>query len=255
MAIDGQEYYRIQDLAGKRWPNASEEDVLQWCIAGHFSFFVYVHRTDYIPSFETIRHNLKNPENKRGIPACFYGSINNRFIVNMVDSGLRSITVGVFNIKSEGDLHCSSGNETKYIVDPKEFPINKFLVASSDVERFENKFQHLTTGAEVMEESSPADVQPPAAKTNERTASPAPRPAVQYPPKLAAAIAAFEAVNGSDLKGKSPMDAMEKWLKDNAKDHPCIVHKADKDKYNRDAIKQITKVANWKPKGGAPKIS
>ncbi|WP_316861117.1 hypothetical protein [uncultured Cohaesibacter sp.] len=76
------------------------------------------------------------------------------------------------------------------------------------------------------------------------------RDANSYPPKLSAAIHAFQAVyNNPELtRGKSPKQALEKWLLDHAKE--CGLTKLDGTP-NKNAIKQASEVANWKPTGGA----
>ncbi len=78
----------------------------------------------------------------------------------------------------------------------------------------------------------------------------APIPQTAFPKKLAAAIRAFDEVtNNPDLlKGKSPKQALEKWLLGHAEE--CGLIKPD-GKPNKEGIEQICKVANWKPKGGA----
>lgn len=68
--------------------------------------------------------------------------------------------------------------------------------------------------------------------------------------KLAAANKAWAAVtaNPSLLIGKSPKQALEKWLSENAAD----LHLLNRDgTVNRTGIEEICKVANWKPSGGA----
>lgn len=65
-----------------------------------------------------------------------------------------------------------------------------------------------------------------------------------YAPKLAAAVEAWSAiVQDQSLRiGKSPKQAIEKWLQEN------------KERYelSNEAIEQISTVANWNQKGGAP---
>ena len=279
MANDGQKYYRIRDLAGegKRWPKASEDDVLQWCQAGQYPFFVYIRRMLAAP---TDRNLWEDKRNGRSI-AAIYGKIETVLVKNMLDMGVKSIEATVFEVNDQGVKLCSvewdrtewvrkkTGSSPpgamasptaprgaapdSYILKPITFTQDKFLVANPDVERFEKERPDLTTGVKIQEESAPVGYRHTAAKPSEKATPPVTRTAVQYPPKLAAAIAAFEAVNGSDLKGKSPMAAMKKWLKDNVKDHPCIIHDTGKD--NKQALEEILKVANWKPKGGVPKSS
>lgn len=75
-----------------------------------------------------------------------------------------------------------------------------------------------------------------------------------YAPKLAAAIGAWEAVNGDPRymkNGKSVKQNIEGWLEAHAAEFDLI---KDDGEINRDAIfNQISKVANWQDKGGAPK--
>lgn len=75
-----------------------------------------------------------------------------------------------------------------------------------------------------------------------------------YAPKLAAAINAWQAVT-TDPKyidnGKHVKQNLESWLTAHAAKYDLL---KDDGEINSDAIKnQISKVANWKDKGGAPK--
>lgn len=73
-----------------------------------------------------------------------------------------------------------------------------------------------------------------------------------YAPKLAAAVEAWQAVTSDEkrLEGKTPKQAIEKWLRENASRFGL----SDEDgNPNKDGIEQISKVANWKPEGGAAK--
>lgn len=73
----------------------------------------------------------------------------------------------------------------------------------------------------------------------------------RYAPKLAAAVRAWEAVgNASDLGGRSPKQALAKWLRENAADFSLS---DDEGKPNETGIEEVAKVANWRPSGGAPK--
>ncbi|WP_426043016.1 hypothetical protein [Brevundimonas sp. TWP2-3-4b1] len=71
-----------------------------------------------------------------------------------------------------------------------------------------------------------------------------------YPPKLAAANKAWATVtaNPSLLIGKSPKQALKKWLSDNAAELQLLSRDRS---INRTGIEEICKVANWKPSGGA----
>lgn len=70
------------------------------------------------------------------------------------------------------------------------------------------------------------------------------------PPKLAAANKAWAAVaaHPSLLIGRSPKQALEKWLSENAADLRLLNRDGT---INRTGIEEICKVANWKPSGGA----
>lgn len=70
----------------------------------------------------------------------------------------------------------------------------------------------------------------------------------RYAPKLAAAINAWLAVG--EPKGKSPKQALDKWLRENAAKYGLTDD--DGNPVNQ-AIEDISKVANWKTKGGASK--
>ena len=70
----------------------------------------------------------------------------------------------------------------------------------------------------------------------------------RYAPKLAAAIRAWQAV--TDSTGKHPKQALVRWLFEHAAEFGLTYAKG---KVNRTAIGEIAKVANWQPKGGAPK--
>lgn len=63
-----------------------------------------------------------------------------------------------------------------------------------------------------------------------------------YPPELRAAIEGFHAVYGdpSAISGRTPKQALLKWLERNTE-------------LSKDARDRVATVANWLPKGGAPK--
>lgn len=71
------------------------------------------------------------------------------------------------------------------------------------------------------------------------------------PLKLSAALQAWSAVSSdaSRLRGRSPKQALEQWLVENAAEFGLL--KGD-GRPNRTGIEEICKVANWKPSGGAP---
>ena len=70
----------------------------------------------------------------------------------------------------------------------------------------------------------------------------------RYAPKLAAAVKAWEAV--TDPKGKSPKQALDKWLREHAADFGLTDD--DGNPVNQ-AIEDCSKIANWQPSGGAAK--
>jgi hypothetical protein len=73
----------------------------------------------------------------------------------------------------------------------------------------------------------------------------------RYAPKLAAAVHAWLATGDeSAIRGKSPKQALVKWLRENA----ARFGLADDDgKPNETGVEETAKVANWQPSGGAPK--
>ncbi|WP_156898264.1 hypothetical protein [Methylocapsa acidiphila] len=73
----------------------------------------------------------------------------------------------------------------------------------------------------------------------------------RYAPKLAAAIFAWLATDGEcATKGKSPKQALTKWLRENAREFGLT---DDDGKPNETGIEEAAKVANWQLTGGAPK--
>lgn len=73
-----------------------------------------------------------------------------------------------------------------------------------------------------------------------------------FAPKLAAAIYAWKEVTESKdaLNGKTPKQALEKWLRENANKYGLT---KDDGTPNETGIQEICKIANWKPEGGAAK--
>jgi hypothetical protein len=73
-----------------------------------------------------------------------------------------------------------------------------------------------------------------------------------YSPKLGAAIEAWKAVSGSaDLRrGKSVKQALDIWLRQHANEFGLT---KDDGNPNEQGIEEVAKIANWDPKGGAPK--
>ena len=73
----------------------------------------------------------------------------------------------------------------------------------------------------------------------------------RYSHKLAATISAWRAMdNGGMLKGKTPKQSLEKWLRLNADRFGLS---DDDGKPNEKGIEECAKVGNWQQKGGAPK--
>lgn len=70
----------------------------------------------------------------------------------------------------------------------------------------------------------------------------------RYAPRLAAAVRAWQQV--TDPKGKSPKQALIKWLTLHAADFGLTDEQGNP---NNTAIEDVAKVANWQTKGGAPR--
>ena len=73
-----------------------------------------------------------------------------------------------------------------------------------------------------------------------------------YAPKLAAAVKVWEAITDDQnmTNGKTPKQAMEKWLRVHASEYGLT---KDDGNPNETGIEEICKVANWMPGGGAAK--
>lgn len=70
----------------------------------------------------------------------------------------------------------------------------------------------------------------------------------RYAPKLAAAVRAWQAV--TETVGKTPKQALEKWIREHAAEFGL----SDEDGMpNKTGIEEVAKIANWKPSGGAPR--
>lgn len=70
----------------------------------------------------------------------------------------------------------------------------------------------------------------------------------RFAPKLAAAVHAWHAIE--DPGNRSPKAALEKWLREHASEHRLT----DADgNVNETGVQECAKVANWEPKGGAPR--
>ncbi|MGF7157249.1 hypothetical protein [Bartonella heixiaziensis] len=72
----------------------------------------------------------------------------------------------------------------------------------------------------------------------------------RYAPKLAAVVAAWEAVT-EVAPGEIVKQTLKKWLQDNASQYNLFNKKTGK--RSDDVIEQLASVANWEPTGGAPK--
>lgn len=75
-----------------------------------------------------------------------------------------------------------------------------------------------------------------------------------YAPKLSAAVNAWlEVTNNPEyLNGKTPKQALDKWLRQNANDYGLT---KDDGNPNESAIEEISKIANWKLEGGVAKTT
>lgn len=73
-----------------------------------------------------------------------------------------------------------------------------------------------------------------------------------YAPKLAAAVRAWETITSNEalLNGKTPKQAIEKWLREHASTFNLTGTDGNP---VAAAIEQISKVTNWRPEGGAAK--
>jgi hypothetical protein len=73
----------------------------------------------------------------------------------------------------------------------------------------------------------------------------------RYASRLAAAVHSWSAMGEeSEIRGKSPKQALMKWLREHAAQYGLADNEG---KPNETAIGEIAKVANWQPSGGAPK--
>lgn len=73
-----------------------------------------------------------------------------------------------------------------------------------------------------------------------------------YAPKLSAAVNAWLEVTSNPklLNGKTPKQALDIWLRQNANDYGLTKEDGNP---NQSAIEEISKIANWKLEGGAAK--
>ena len=75
----------------------------------------------------------------------------------------------------------------------------------------------------------------------------------RYAPKLDAAVRAWEAMDNPHLlSGKTPKTALMNWIRQHATELGLV---GENGRPNQTAIEEVAKVANWNPKGGAPKTS
>lgn len=73
----------------------------------------------------------------------------------------------------------------------------------------------------------------------------------RYASKLAATVRAWLSIESEDdLEGKSPKQALMRWLRENGRDYNLT---DEEGKPNETGIEECAKVANWQEKGGAPK--
>lgn len=72
----------------------------------------------------------------------------------------------------------------------------------------------------------------------------------RYSPKLAAVVTAWMSLEGVQLQGVSPKQALDKFLRENAVQFGLV--KSD-GRPNETGIEECKKIANWQPAGGAPK--
>lgn len=121
-----------------------------------------------------------------------------------------------------------AGDETRFL------DIQRTTIAASEIDRFlKSMGRYCEFFDEVARNNSRANVI-----------------RLPMPAKLAAAVKAWEAVSTdpSRLRGKSPKQALEQWLLENAKNLGLTNRDGQP---NRTGIEEICKVANWKPEGGA----
>ena len=73
----------------------------------------------------------------------------------------------------------------------------------------------------------------------------------RYSPKLAAAVTAWQTLDEeTKLEGKTPKQAVQKWLREHAAEYGIC----DEDgKPNESVVDSISQIVNWRTKGGAPR--
>ena len=74
---------------------------------------------------------------------------------------------------------------------------------------------------------------------------------LHYAPKLAAAVNAWIEVDRKIKDGENSKSELKKWLKDNAENYKGLTDKNGKPILS--TIEACARIANWNPKGGAPK--
>jgi hypothetical protein len=72
----------------------------------------------------------------------------------------------------------------------------------------------------------------------------------RYAPKLAAAVTAWQSFEELPVSGRSPKQALSKWLREHAAEFGLS---DDEGNPNETGIEEVAKVANWQLGGGAPK--
>jgi len=170
------------------------------------------------------RTNERNPNIPDG-----YGAIKTALLI-AVRKGLLDVS-----IEQERDYD-QNGNDCGWIAD--SIDLNQSFVSVAETRKYLKERNFHSDFFSSVQEISSADY------LNSENPF--------YAPKLAAAVEAWTAVTGEGkFEGEStPKKLMEKWLRENA--IRFSLNKAD-GKLNEDAIAQITKIANWRPEGGASK--
>jgi hypothetical protein len=150
-----------------------------------------------------------------------------------LSNGLRNETIeGVLEQIAETDIN---GNEIGYIEGSIHLQRSRVFVASLKTFLAKRGFNHGFFATVLLPEPSYLD---PASSN--------------YAPKLAAAVGAWQAVTSDEaaLKAKTPKKALEVWLRKHADEFGLT---KDDGNPNEQGIEEIAKIANWNPKGGAPR--
>jgi len=149
-------------------------------------------------------------------------------------TGYVAVRTALVNAIRSEELEATIVYEQGHLGDPMLVDLHQTRIHVRDLDAFV-KSKRMICAVFDREELAPAELDPGAA---------------HYPPKLDAALRAWRAVTGEPerLRGKSPKQAIEKWLLE----HAGEVGLLNKDgRPNRNGIEEICKVANWKPEGGA----